>query len=42
MKITFDPDQDKTNQEKHGVSLAADSSIEWDTALEWGDTRQDY
>jgi uncharacterized DUF497 family protein len=42
MQITFDPDKDKANQEKHGVSLAAAISIEWDTALDWEDTRKDY
>ena len=42
MKIEFDPLKDETNQAKHGVSLQAASSFDWDTALEREDDRFDY
>ncbi|NEV63717.1 BrnT family toxin [Thiorhodococcus minor] len=42
MDITFDPAKDARNRAKHGVSLALAADIEWDTALSWTDTRQDY
>jgi len=42
MKIDFDPLKDAANQEKHGISLSFASNLEWDTALVWTDTRQDY
>ena len=42
MKITFDPRKDTHNRTKHGVSLALAGQIEWDTALIWTDTREDY
>ena len=42
MKIEFDPLKDETNQAKHGVSLQAASSFDWNTALEREDDRFDY
>lgn len=42
MDITYDPAKDRSNQQKHGVSLAEAAHIEWDTALEWRDDRYDY
>lgn len=42
MDITYDPAKDRSNQHKHGVSLAEAAHIEWDTALEWLDDRYDY
>jgi uncharacterized DUF497 family protein len=42
MEITYDPNKDTANQQKHGVSLAAAAQIEWDTALERLDDRNDY
>lgn len=42
MDIAFDPAKNKVNIEKHGVSLAAAASIEWDGALTWKDERQAY
>lgn len=42
MDITYDPDKNRSNQEKHGVSLAAAENIEWDTAMERRDDRNDY
>ncbi|WP_043753557.1 BrnT family toxin [Imhoffiella purpurea] len=42
MDISFDPTKDAWNRAKHGVSLALAADIEWDTALVWTDTREDY
>jgi len=42
MEITYDPNKDAANQQKHGVSLADAAQIEWDTALERLDDRNDY
>jgi uncharacterized protein len=42
MEITYDPNKDAANQQKHGVSLAEAAQIEWDTALERLDDRNDY
>lgn len=42
MEIAFDPNKNTANLEKHGVSLAAAASIEWDDALAWNDERHDY
>lgn len=42
MAITYDPNKDRTNQDKHGISLAEAENIEWDTALEKLDDRNDY
>jgi uncharacterized DUF497 family protein len=42
MQITYDPDKDLSNQEKHGISLAEAERIEWDSAMECLDDQQDY
>lgn len=42
MRIAFDPAKDASNLAKHGVSLTAANGLEWDTAITWPDTRQDY
>ncbi len=42
MDFTFDPDKDRSNQQKHGVSLAEAENMDWDTALERLDDRNDY
>jgi uncharacterized DUF497 family protein len=42
MDISFDISKDKTNTEKHGISLAAAAAIEWDDALTWKDERDNY
>lgn len=42
MRLTFDPAKDKTNQEKHGVSLADAAGLEWSEMLCWIDDRQHY
>ena len=42
MNITYDPNKDVSNQAKHGVSLAEAANIDWFTALEKLDHREDY
>ena len=42
MDITFDPEKDRANFAKHGVSLALALELEWETALIWEDERKDY
>ncbi len=42
MQITYDPNKDLTNLEKHGISLAEAERIEWGSAMECLDDRQDY
>ena len=42
VKIEFDPAKDDINRAKHGVSLAAATDFDWDTALEREDDRFDY
>ena len=42
MRIAFDPAKDASNQEKHGLSLALASALDWDAALVWVDERCAY
>ena len=42
MEIEFDPAKDEVNRAKHGVSLQAAASFDWETALEREDDRFDY
>ena len=42
MQIEFDPDKDRVNQAKHGVSLVVAVDLDWDAALVWVDDRFDY
>jgi uncharacterized protein len=42
VRVEFDPAKDAINQAKHGVSLQAASSFDWDAALEREDDRFDY
>lgn len=42
MKIVFDTMKDTGNLKKHGISLAAAATIEWDDSLTWEDVRRDY
>jgi uncharacterized DUF497 family protein len=42
MRIEFDPAKDETNVDKHGVSLALASQLDWDAALVWVDDRFSY
>ena len=42
MKCVFDPAKDKSNKEKHGLSLDDAKLLEWDEALSWIDSRRDY
>lgn len=42
MKIAFDPVKNEANRAKHGVDLIVADSLEWDTAITWLDTREEY
>jgi uncharacterized protein len=42
VRVEFDPIKDDINRAKHGVSLRAAASFDWDTALEREDDRFDY
>lgn len=42
MRIEFDVEKDRTNQDKHGLSLAFASELDWENSLVWIDTRKDY
>lgn len=42
MQISFDPTKDVANREKHGVSLAMVTAMDWDELLSWPDLRKDY
>ena len=42
MQIEFDPAKDRTNREKHGISLAAAAGIDFDGAVVIEDRRRDY
>lgn len=42
MRIEFDPTKDASNREKHGLSLALASELDWDEALVWIDDRHEY
>ncbi|MCF8190063.1 BrnT family toxin [Polynucleobacter sp. MG-Unter2-18] len=42
MKLSYDSAKNGSNIQKHGLSLAKASLLEWDTALEWIDGRKNY
>ncbi|HJV00980.1 MAG TPA: BrnT family toxin [Burkholderiaceae bacterium] len=42
MEITFDPEKDKLNRRKHGVSLSRAVEFEWQHAVTWLDQRFEY
>lgn len=42
MQITYDEAKNAANIAKHGVALADADRFEWDTAIVWADTREDY
>ena len=42
MQIEFDPEKDKINQAKHGLSLILASELDWQNSLVWIDTRKNY
>jgi uncharacterized DUF497 family protein len=39
--ITYDPNKDRSNSAKHGVSLGEAVDIEWQDAVHWLDERHD-
>ena len=42
MRFEFDPDKDRANQAKHGVSLVLAIELDWESALVWVDGRFEY
>ena len=42
MRITFDPNKDRANVLKHGVSLVEASRLDWRQAMTWPDLRHDF
>ncbi|WPL18294.1 hypothetical protein Thiowin_03360 [Thiorhodovibrio winogradskyi] len=42
MEIEFDPDKDRRNMAKHGVSLGLAADLEWSLAWVREDTREAY
>jgi uncharacterized DUF497 family protein len=42
VRFDFDPNKDRLNLEKHGLSLSLARELDWDAALLWIDERQDY
>ena len=42
MQIELDPDKDRANHAKHGVSLALAVELDWEAALVWVDQRFEY
>ena len=42
MDYEFDPTKDKSNLDKHGLSLAQAEGFEWETAVVREDTRKQY
>jgi hypothetical protein len=42
MRIDFDPVKDASNLDKHGLSIALAAELEWESALVWIDSRQEY
>jgi hypothetical protein len=42
VRFDFDPNKDRLNLEKHGLSLSVAEELDWDAALLWIDDRQDY
>lgn len=42
MRFEYDPNKDRANQAKHGLSLALAATLDLDDALLWFDLRRDY
>ena len=42
MQIDFDPNKDRLNLAKHGLSLALAAELDWEDALVWVDDRVAY
>ena len=42
MRFIFDPDKDKLNLAKHGLSLSFAEKLIWDEAYVWVDLRYSY
>jgi uncharacterized DUF497 family protein len=42
MEIEFDPEKNRRNIQERGIDFEQAQAFDWDTALVWPDTRQDY
>jgi hypothetical protein len=42
MKFTFDPNKNRVNLVKHGISLSDVRLMDWEDALRWVDDRKEY
>jgi uncharacterized DUF497 family protein len=42
VRFEFDPNKDRLNIGKHGLSLSLAESLDWEAALLWVDERHDY
>ena len=42
MEIEFDPEKNARNIRDRGISFDQAPEFDWDSALVWSDTRQDY
>ena len=42
MEIEFDPEKNARNVRDRGISFDQAQEFDWDSALVWSDTRQDY
>jgi uncharacterized DUF497 family protein len=42
VRFEYDPNKDRINVDKHGLSLALAARLDWDAALLWIDDRRDY
>ena len=42
MRIEFDVQKDGANKDKHGVSLAFATELDWENSLVWIDERREY
>ena len=42
MRIEFDLQKDVVNKDKHGVSLAFATELDWENSLVWIDERREY
>ncbi len=42
MRFEYDPNKERLNVGKHGLSLTLAASLDWNAALLWIDERRDY
>ena len=42
MRFEYDPNKERVNVDKHGVSMSLAARLDWDAAVLWIDRRHDY